>query len=191
MFTTKHYFQVPLQHGFEDFHGWWLNHFPGQPVPTLDHPLSCEIFPNVQPKHPMAKSWGYFLLFYHLLLEKRPISHYNLLPGSCIEEWGPPPYDLAFSLGNLPFLTPFSSLVQQGCDTPGLSQCRIRSRQALLGAYLLLWLQLFVKHNDGVGTHTSRTFLTKTTAQLWWRLLETRSCGSRGWQPHPTLGLAK
>lgn len=61
-------------------------------------------------------------------------------------------------------------------DTPGLSWCRIKRReQALVLAYLLLWLHyvLFVKHKDGVGSNTFMTFLIKTTGQLWWRLLET------------------
>ena len=35
--------------------GWWLHHFPGQPVPMLDHPLSEEIFPNIQPKPPLTQ----------------------------------------------------------------------------------------------------------------------------------------
>ena len=32
-----------------------LDHFPGQPVPTLDHPFGEEIFPNIQPKHPLVQ----------------------------------------------------------------------------------------------------------------------------------------
>lgn len=115
MFATKLYFQVPtsyfkclFQHDFEDFQGWWHNHFPGQPVSMLDYPLSEEVFPNIQPKHPIAKSWGYFLLFCHLLLEKREISHCNLLPGSCTEQWGPPSWPGFFpwqsSLSNTFFL---------------------------------------------------------------------------------------
>ena len=29
--------------------GWWLHHFPGQPVPVLDNPFGEEIFPKIQP----------------------------------------------------------------------------------------------------------------------------------------------
>ncbi|KAK4830122.1 hypothetical protein QYF61_008549 [Mycteria americana] len=36
-------------------HGWRLNHFPGQPVPMLDNPLSEEKFPNIQSKPPLAQ----------------------------------------------------------------------------------------------------------------------------------------
>lgn len=190
MFTIKPYFRVPHPHGFERFQGWWHNLFPGQPIPMLDHPLNEEIFPNTQSKPSLEQvetisscsvpcCWR---RDQHLVATSFQVAK---------QSNEVPPYDLAFSLGNLPLLTPFSSWAQQCHGAPGLSQCRIRSRQALIGAYLLLWLHLFVKHNDGVGTHTSRTFLTKTTAQFWWRLLETWSCGSWGWQPHPTLGLAK
>ncbi|KAK4820051.1 hypothetical protein QYF61_017897 [Mycteria americana] len=35
--------------------GWRLNHFPGQPVPMLDNPLSEEKFPNIQSKPPLAQ----------------------------------------------------------------------------------------------------------------------------------------
>ena len=33
--------------------GWWLHHFPGQPVAMLDHSFSREIFPNIQSKPPL------------------------------------------------------------------------------------------------------------------------------------------
>ncbi|KAK4830590.1 hypothetical protein QYF61_011825 [Mycteria americana] len=35
--------------------GWRLNHFPGQPVPRLDNPLSEEKFPNIQSKPPLEQ----------------------------------------------------------------------------------------------------------------------------------------
>ncbi|NXW09053.1 MELT protein, partial [Fregetta grallaria] len=35
--------------------GWGLHHFPGQPVPMLDHPFREEIFPNTQSKSPLAQ----------------------------------------------------------------------------------------------------------------------------------------
>ncbi|KAK4817223.1 LOW QUALITY PROTEIN: hypothetical protein QYF61_004134 [Mycteria americana] len=35
--------------------GWGLHHFPGQPVPMLDNPLSEEKFPNIQSKPPLAQ----------------------------------------------------------------------------------------------------------------------------------------
>ncbi|KAK4830313.1 hypothetical protein QYF61_009818 [Mycteria americana] len=35
--------------------GWRLNHFPGQPVPTLDNPFSEEVVPNIQSKPPLAQ----------------------------------------------------------------------------------------------------------------------------------------
>ncbi|KAK4814878.1 hypothetical protein QYF61_027907 [Mycteria americana] len=34
--------------------GWGLHHSPGQPVPMLDNPFSEDIFPNIQPKPPLA-----------------------------------------------------------------------------------------------------------------------------------------
>ena len=38
---------------FEYLQGWWLNHFPGQPVPMPGNPFSKEIFPNIQSKPPL------------------------------------------------------------------------------------------------------------------------------------------
>ncbi|KAK4819771.1 hypothetical protein QYF61_011371 [Mycteria americana] len=35
--------------------GWRLNHFPGQPVPTLDNPFSELKFPNIQSKPPLVQ----------------------------------------------------------------------------------------------------------------------------------------
>ncbi|KAK4818289.1 hypothetical protein QYF61_010431 [Mycteria americana] len=35
--------------------GWRLNHFPGQPLPMLDNPLSEVTFPNIQSKPPLAQ----------------------------------------------------------------------------------------------------------------------------------------
>ena len=40
---------------FEYLQGWWLNHFPGQPIPMSDNPLSKKIFPNIQPKSPLPQ----------------------------------------------------------------------------------------------------------------------------------------
>ena len=33
---------------FGHLQGWWLHHFPGQPVPVPDHSFSKDIFPNIQ-----------------------------------------------------------------------------------------------------------------------------------------------
>uniref|UniRef100_A0A8B9CFN3 Uncharacterized protein n=1 Tax=Anser brachyrhynchus TaxID=132585 RepID=A0A8B9CFN3_9AVES len=38
---------VPLQ-------GWRLNHLPGQPIPMPNNPFSKGVFPNIQPKPPLA-----------------------------------------------------------------------------------------------------------------------------------------
>ncbi|KAK4810580.1 hypothetical protein QYF61_007317, partial [Mycteria americana] len=49
---------VPKRHiytAFKYLQGWRLNHFPGQPLPMLDHPFSKEIFPNIQSKPPLAQ----------------------------------------------------------------------------------------------------------------------------------------
>lgn len=190
MFTTKPYLQVPHPHGFEDFLGWRHSHFPGQPVPMLDYPLNEEIFPSIHSKPSLIQVETLSSCFVTCCWRR---DQYLIATSfqAVVQSNEAPPLWPGLFLGNPPFLKPFSSWAQQCHGTPGLSQCRMRSRQALIGAYLLLWLHLFVKHDDGFGTYTSRTFLTKTTAQLWWRLLETWSCGSRGWQPHPTLGLAK
>ncbi|KAK4830581.1 hypothetical protein QYF61_011759 [Mycteria americana] len=39
----------------ENWCGWRLNHFPGQPVPMLDNPFSEVKFPNIQSKPPLAQ----------------------------------------------------------------------------------------------------------------------------------------
>ncbi|KAK4810927.1 hypothetical protein QYF61_013335 [Mycteria americana] len=44
-----------IQTSFKYLQGWRLNHFPGQPVPMLDNPLSEVKFPNVQSKPPLAQ----------------------------------------------------------------------------------------------------------------------------------------
>ncbi|KAK4810753.1 hypothetical protein QYF61_007727 [Mycteria americana] len=44
-----------IQTSFKYLQGWRLNHFPGQPVPMLDHPFSEEKFPNIQSKPPLAQ----------------------------------------------------------------------------------------------------------------------------------------
>ncbi|KAK4831896.1 hypothetical protein QYF61_020043 [Mycteria americana] len=48
--VPKHLIQTPSKY----FQGWRLNHFPGQPVPMLDHPFSEEKFPNIQSKPPLV-----------------------------------------------------------------------------------------------------------------------------------------
>jgi len=47
--------QVPHPHGFEPLQGWGLHHRPGQPIPTPDHSLSEEIFPNIQSEPPLTQ----------------------------------------------------------------------------------------------------------------------------------------
>ncbi|KAK4815867.1 hypothetical protein QYF61_009918 [Mycteria americana] len=44
-----------IQTSFKYLQGWRLNHFPGQPVPMLDNPLSEEKFLNIQSKPPLAQ----------------------------------------------------------------------------------------------------------------------------------------
>ncbi|KAK4817461.1 LOW QUALITY PROTEIN: hypothetical protein QYF61_015616 [Mycteria americana] len=44
-----------IQTSFKYLQGWGLNHFPGQPVPMLDHPFSEVKFPNIQSKPPLAQ----------------------------------------------------------------------------------------------------------------------------------------
>ncbi|KAK4815156.1 hypothetical protein QYF61_017597 [Mycteria americana] len=49
---------VPKHHVYTSFkylQGWRLNHFPGQPVPMLDHPFSEVKFPHIQSKPPLAQ----------------------------------------------------------------------------------------------------------------------------------------
>jgi len=40
---------------FEHLQGWGLNHFPRQPIATLDHSFSKETFPNIQSKSPLTQ----------------------------------------------------------------------------------------------------------------------------------------
>ncbi|KAK4815153.1 hypothetical protein QYF61_017594 [Mycteria americana] len=44
-----------IQTSFKYLQGWRLNHFPGQPGPVLDNPLSEEKFPKIQSKPPLAQ----------------------------------------------------------------------------------------------------------------------------------------
>ncbi|KAK4821921.1 hypothetical protein QYF61_004924 [Mycteria americana] len=44
-----------IQTSFKYLQEWRLNHFPGQPGPMLDNPLSEEKFPNIQSKPPLAQ----------------------------------------------------------------------------------------------------------------------------------------
>ena len=46
---------VPYLHVFEHLQRWGLHHFPGQPVPMLDHTSNKEIFPNIPSKPPVTK----------------------------------------------------------------------------------------------------------------------------------------
>ena len=43
----NHVMEYPVYALFEYLQGWWLKHFPGQPVPMPDNPLSKKIFPNI------------------------------------------------------------------------------------------------------------------------------------------------
>ncbi|KAK4808258.1 hypothetical protein QYF61_011892 [Mycteria americana] len=44
-----------IQTAFKYLQGWRLYHFPGQPVPMLDNPLSEVKLPNTQSKPPLAQ----------------------------------------------------------------------------------------------------------------------------------------
>ena len=35
--------------------GWWLNHLPGEPIPVLNNSFWKEVFPDIQPKPPLAQ----------------------------------------------------------------------------------------------------------------------------------------
>ncbi|KAK4828887.1 hypothetical protein QYF61_001445 [Mycteria americana] len=48
-------FPLRVLNSVEQDSGWGLNHFPGQPVPMLDNPVSEEIFPNTQSKRPLVQ----------------------------------------------------------------------------------------------------------------------------------------
>jgi len=39
----------------EHLRGQWLNLLPGQPVPVPKHSFGEEMFPNVQPEHPLMQ----------------------------------------------------------------------------------------------------------------------------------------
>ena len=39
----------------EHLQGWWLHHLQGQPIPVPDHSFRKIVFPNVQPKSPLAQ----------------------------------------------------------------------------------------------------------------------------------------
>ena len=47
---------------FEPLQGWGLHHCPGQPGPRPDHSFRTEIFPNIQPKPPLAQLEAFFPL---------------------------------------------------------------------------------------------------------------------------------
>ncbi|KAK4820046.1 hypothetical protein QYF61_017892 [Mycteria americana] len=51
--AIAHYW--PENNSMFSYKGWRLNHFPGQPVPMLDNPLSEVKFPNIQSKPPLAQ----------------------------------------------------------------------------------------------------------------------------------------
>jgi len=40
---------------FKHTQRWWLNHLPGEPIPVLNDPSYKEIFPDFQPKTPLAQ----------------------------------------------------------------------------------------------------------------------------------------
>lgn len=68
---------VPRCHSFASFtslQGWWLHHFPGQPVPLLGNLFGEEVFPNINP----------------LQAQPEPISSHpvTFLPGR--RDWHPP-----------------------------------------------------------------------------------------------------
>ena len=69
---------VPKHHIYTSFkylQGWWLNHFPGQPVPMLDNPFSEEFFPNIQSKPPWCNLRPFPLVLSLVTWEKRPDPH--------------------------------------------------------------------------------------------------------------------
>jgi len=45
---------VPKRHIYT-FQGWWLHHFPGQPVPVLYNPFREDIFPNIKSTPPLVQ----------------------------------------------------------------------------------------------------------------------------------------
>jgi len=52
---TNHILKCHIYIFFEHLQGWWLNHFPGQPVPMSDHSFSKEIFPKIYSKPPLTQ----------------------------------------------------------------------------------------------------------------------------------------
>lgn len=56
--TTKHVPKYVIYAFFENFQGCWLHHFPGHPVPMLEHPFSEELFPYIQSKPLLAKPYS-------------------------------------------------------------------------------------------------------------------------------------
>ena len=49
---------VPKHHiytAFKNLQGWWLHHFPGQPVPVLYNPFREDIFPNIKSTPPLVQ----------------------------------------------------------------------------------------------------------------------------------------
>lgn len=50
---VNHFFKCPIYTSFKYPQEWWLSHYPGQPVPVLDHTFVEGFFPNIQPTPPL------------------------------------------------------------------------------------------------------------------------------------------
>ena len=51
----NHFPKCHISTSFKYLQGWWLNHFPGQPVPMLDNPFREDIFPDIRSKPPLVQ----------------------------------------------------------------------------------------------------------------------------------------
>ena len=60
---------------FEHLQGWWLNHFPGQPVLVPDHSFSKEIFPNIHLNLPWCNMRPFALVLLLITWEQRPTQY--------------------------------------------------------------------------------------------------------------------
>ena len=66
---------VPKRHVctcFKYLQGWWLHHFPGQPMPVLYSPFCEEIFHNLQSKPPLVHFEAFSPDLLPVTWEKRP-----------------------------------------------------------------------------------------------------------------------
>ncbi|KAK4831969.1 hypothetical protein QYF61_020352 [Mycteria americana] len=86
-----------IQTSFKYLQGWRLNHFPGQPVPMLDHPFSEVKFPNIQSKPPLAQLEA---------ISSRPITFVES------DEVSPQPPFLQAEQPQVPQLLPISLVLQ-------------------------------------------------------------------------------